>query len=98
MVSDGYVFIFVTISHEGVVRLSRRFDVLGDDTRVVLGCFKYLLEKTSNMSPNLSPDRNDGRQQQGANNIADEVDETGGADSPIDVDDDEFINPPEEED
>jgi len=81
----------VTISHEGVLKLSRRFDVLQGDLRVVLGCLEYVLEKTANMSPNLTPERNGGRQ--GG------VDETvdADADDPILLDDNEFLHPPTDE-
>jgi hypothetical protein len=42
--------LFVTISHEGVLKLSRAFDVLLGDLSIVLGCLEYVLEKTANMS------------------------------------------------
>jgi hypothetical protein len=37
LASDDLVFIFVTISHEGVLKLARRFDVLVGDSTCVLG-------------------------------------------------------------
>jgi hypothetical protein len=49
LASDGFVFIFVTISHEGVLKLSGAFDVLLGDLSTVLGCLEYIL-KTANMS------------------------------------------------
>jgi hypothetical protein len=88
LASDGYVFIFVTISHEGMVKLSRRFDILQGDMRNVLGCLKYILEKTADMSPILTPDRNGGGQKQC------DVDGTEDADDLIALDDNEFLNPP----
>jgi hypothetical protein len=91
--SDGYEFIFVTISHEGIVRLSRGFNILqGDNMRRVLGCLKYILEKTASMSPNLTPERSNGHQQEG------DADGTDGADEVIDLDDNDFTNPHNEED
>ena len=52
--SDGYVFVFVTITHDGAVKLSRRFDITQGDMAIVLGCFKYIFE-TADMSSNLTP-------------------------------------------
>jgi hypothetical protein len=89
--SDGYVFIFVTISHEGVVRLSRRFDIQqGEDMRVVLGCLKYVLEKTASMSLNSAPEQSGGQQEDGA-------DETDDGDEPIDLYANDFMSAPNEE-
>jgi hypothetical protein len=87
LVSDGFAFIFVAILHDGVVQLSRRFDVLQGDLRVVLGCLKYVLEKTANM---LAPERNGS----GDNLKQGSFDETTNADAAISLDDDDFLNPP----
>jgi len=81
----------MTISHEGVLKLSRRFDVLQGDLRVVLGCLEYVLEKTANVNPNLTQERNGGRQS-GVDETAD-VD----ADDPILLDDNDFLHPPTDE-
>lgn len=62
--------IFMTILHEGVLKMSKRFDVLHGDFKAVLGCLQYVLEKTANMSPNLTPERNGG-QKSGVNETAD---------------------------
>jgi len=50
--------------------MSKRFDVLHGDFKAVLGCLQYVLEKTANMSPNLTPERNGG-QKSGVNETAD---------------------------
>ncbi|KAF9510507.1 hypothetical protein BS47DRAFT_1347914 [Hydnum rufescens UP504] len=42
VVSDGYLFTFVAITHHGVLKQSRQFD-----TPLVLGCLRYLLEKSA---------------------------------------------------
>jgi hypothetical protein len=87
--SDGYVFIFVTISHEGVVRLSRHFNIVqGEDMRVVLGCLKYVLEKTG---PNSTPERSGGQEEKGG------ADETDDGDEPIDLYSNGFMSAPNEE-
>ena len=62
----------MTISHEGVLKLSKRFDILEGSLKVVLGCLEYVLEKAANMSPNLTPEKGGGRQ--------DGVDKTADAD------------------
>jgi len=52
--TDGYLFDFVMITHDGHVRISKRFDVPRDMLEV-LGCLRHILEKTSLMSPNSTP-------------------------------------------
>jgi len=71
--------------------LSRRFDVLQGDLLVVLGCLEYILEKTANMSPTLTPEKGGGRQ--------DGVDETAGADGDelFLLSDQGFLHPPKDE-
>jgi hypothetical protein len=59
VVSDGYAFIFVTITHDGVLKESRHFEVTRGDTLTVLGCLKYMLEMSDRMSPNVTAE-NDG--------------------------------------
>ena len=61
--SDGYVFVFVTITHDGAIKLSRRFDITQGDMVIVLGCFKYILE-TAHINFNPTPERI-GRQEAG---------------------------------
>ena len=56
--------------------------------KAVLGCLKYILEKAASMSP----ERSNGGQQQG------DIDGTDIADDVIDLDDNDFTNPPNEED
>jgi hypothetical protein len=57
LASDGFVFIFVKISHDGTVMRSRRFDML--DGEMIPGCLKYVLEITASRSPKSTPGRND---------------------------------------
>jgi hypothetical protein len=80
--SDGFTFIFVAISHEGVLKRSKTFDILEtpEDLRVVLGCLKYVLETTADMSPNLTPERNGPLN---GGHPGQTVDETGDADEPM---------------
>jgi len=44
VVSDGYVFIFVKITHHGTVMISRYFDVLCGDMLKVLQSLRFILE------------------------------------------------------
>jgi hypothetical protein len=48
---------FVTISHDGELRRSREFDITAGDMVTVLGCLRYLLETSANMSPNSMPEK-----------------------------------------
>ena len=82
--SDGYAFVFVKISHDGTVMLSRRFDVLLGEMKKVLACLRHILERTASKSPNSTPERNGDKDD-------DEADES---DLPLDVDDSQFMKPP----
>lgn len=85
LASDGYVFIFVKISHDGTVMRSRRFDILEGEMKKVLGCLQYVLEMTASRSPKSTPERLDGDKDN------DEVDES---DHPLNLDDNKFMTPP----
>lgn len=85
--SDGYQFVFVAITHNGTVKISRVLDVLQGDMARVLGWLKYVLETTAAMSPNVTPEQNGG----------DEKDREDPKDPPIDVDDNDYIRPPEDD-
>jgi hypothetical protein len=79
--SDGYDFIFVTITHDGTLQRSKRFGVEEGAIRTILGCLKYVLEKSESLSPNVTPEQKDGHQL--------DVD---GSD-PFSVDDSEYMTP-----
>jgi len=85
--SDGYQFIFLAITNDGTVKISRMLDVLQGDMTKVLGWLKYILETTAAMSPNVTLEKNGG----------DEKDKEDLEDPPIDVDDNHFINPTEDD-
>lgn len=76
--TDGLSYVFVTITHEGVLKLSRQFDVMQGDLPTVLGCLQYILEMTMSMTPNSTPEK-------GRSKKSDELEAD--ADPPIDVDD-----------
>lgn len=87
--SDGYLFLFVMITHDGIVKLSRCFDVAAGDTLKVLGCLRYILETTVEMSPNVTPEKSGGN----------EKDVSDCADHEIDLDDNEYtLSPQDDED
>ena len=84
LASDGYVFLFVKILHDGTVMQSKRFNILKrGEMKKVLGCLKYILEITASRSPKSTLERND--------RDNDEVDES---DSLLNLDDNKFIHPP----
>jgi hypothetical protein len=85
VVSDGYSYIFVTITHDGVLKQSRRFEAAQGDTRKVLGCLKYILEMSANMSPNLTPEQDGGEP----------VEDHSDGESSMDIDDNGYVTPPE---
>ena len=55
LATDGYVFVFVKISHDGTVMISRQFSIQEGDMKKVLGCLKYILEFTESRSPKSTP-------------------------------------------
>jgi hypothetical protein len=81
--SDGYIFCFVKITHEGTVVISRDFNVQRGEMLVVLQCLRYILETTAEMSSNVTPERND-------------ADDPG--DLAIDLNDNDYTNPPQDDD
>jgi hypothetical protein len=87
VVSDGYSYIFVTITHDGVLKQSRRFEVAGGDIQTVLGCLKYTLEMSASMSPNLTPEQDGGE--------PDEDHSDSDGESSMDIDDSGYFTPPE---
>ena len=56
VVSDGYAFIFVTITHNSVLKHSRPIDVTQGDLLTVLGCLKYLLEMSVSVTLKINGD------------------------------------------
>jgi hypothetical protein len=75
------------ITHEGVLKQSRRFDVTQGDMRTVLGCLKYILEMSASMSPNLT------HEQDGDEPVEDHSD----GESEMDLDDNGYVTPPDSE-
>jgi len=59
LASDGVKFIFVTISSEGIIRMTSTFHISWD-LQQVMGCLKYILEKTASMRPNATPEKKSG--------------------------------------
>lgn len=53
--TDGLTYVFVSITHEGVLRFSKQFDVMAADLPIILGCLRYILDKAIAMSPISSP-------------------------------------------
>jgi len=83
--SDGYDFTFVTITHDGTLRRSKRFSIEEGGLRTILGCLRYVLEKSESLSPNVTPEKKDGHQPD-----ADDSD-------PISVDDSDYLTPEDED-
>jgi len=85
--SDGYIFVFVKITHDGTVLMSRDFNVQLGEMLEVLQCLRYILETTAEMSPNVTPERNGG----------DEKDADDLSDPSVDLDDNDYTNTPEDD-
>ena len=83
--SDGYIFIFVQITHDGTVLISRNFNIQLGDMLEVLQCLRNILETTAaEMSPDVTPERD----VQGADDLSDPA---------IDLCDNDYTNPPEDD-
>jgi hypothetical protein len=52
--TDGLFYVFVTITHDGVLKESKQFSVVHGALSTVLGCFQYILETAMSMCPNLT--------------------------------------------
>jgi hypothetical protein len=55
--SDGYIFIFITITYGRTAKISRIFDIKQGKMLKMLGCLRYILEMTAEMNPNVMPER-----------------------------------------
>lgn len=88
--TDGLSYVFVTITHKGVLKESRPFNVkYKNDLLIVLGCFRYILEMALTMSPNLTPEKE-------ALKKSDESEAEG--DDPIDLDDSRYLHCDDDDD
>lgn len=60
-VSDGYAFIFVTITHGGELKQSKCFNITGGDViiQTALGSLIYVLEMLAKTIPNVTPEAED---------------------------------------
>ena len=85
MTSDGYEFCFVTITHEGVVKVSRKFSISRGEMKTVIGSIMYILRKSLERSP---PDKT---------NDESNVDETDDQDEALKLDDNGFLHPTDNE-
>lgn len=56
VISDGYAYKFLTITQNGELKQSKIFDVTDGDKLTILGCLKYMLEMSADMSPNVTPE------------------------------------------
>jgi hypothetical protein len=87
--SDGFCFIFVMITHEGVLRTSRRFNIQQGDLKTVMGCLVYILRKTADMSPTTMPEKTTGQK-----SSVDETEDT--ADVAFDLGNNKFLHSADE--
>jgi hypothetical protein len=82
--TDGLSFVFVTITHEGVLKQSKLFSIMHRDLPTVLGCLQYILGMAMSMAPNLTAEKG-GLKQSDDNRVVD-------ADDPIDLDDNPYLH------
>jgi hypothetical protein len=54
--TDGLSYTFITITHEGVLKRSRQFNLMDGDLSIVLGCLQHILKMAMSMSLNLTPE------------------------------------------
>ncbi|KAM6493369.1 hypothetical protein JOM56_011503 [Amanita muscaria] len=84
--TDGLSYIFVTITHEGVLKKSNPFDVLQGGLEIVLGSFQYILETAMSMKEETQSDESDS-----------DADTDDDYDDVVDLDDNPFLYPDDEE-
>jgi len=51
VVADGLSYVFLTITHEGILKQSRQFDIMRGGLSTVLGCLNHILEIAMSMTP-----------------------------------------------
>ncbi|KAF8329592.1 hypothetical protein F5887DRAFT_1064326 [Amanita rubescens] len=82
LATDGLRYIFITITHEGVLKESNEFNIMHGNLPTVLGCLQYILEMAMSMCPNSTPEK-------GALNKGDEFEID--SDESIDLDDNPYL-------
>ena len=88
--TDGLCYMFVTITHEGVIMKSDQFDVSDKNTLpIVLGCLKYVLVTAMNMTPTSILEK-------GVSKASDELQDD--ADDTFDLADNSYMHPNDEDD
>ncbi|KIL58496.1 hypothetical protein M378DRAFT_86420 [Amanita muscaria Koide BX008] len=87
--TDSLSYVFVTITHEGVLKQSRQFNVMKGDLSTVLGCLRYILAMEMSMTAYLTPEK------EGLDK-SDELEAD--ADDPIDLDDNYYLHHDDEAD
>ena len=86
--TDGLFYVFLTITHQGVLKQSKQFDIRLGDLSTVLGGLKYILEIAMSMTPTSTPE----------NGMLKTSDELGAdADDAINVDDTFYFQHDDEE-
>lgn len=80
--TDGLSYVFLTITHDGVLKQSKQLDIMQGDLLTMLGCLKYILEFAISMTPT-------------SKNTSDELDAD--ADDVIDLDDSPSLQHNDEE-
>jgi hypothetical protein len=55
VISDGYAYKFLTITQNEELKQSKIFDIIDGDKLTILGCLKYMLKMSADMSPNVTP-------------------------------------------
>ena len=50
-------FRFATITHEGVVKVSKTFSIATGDFKTIKGCIMYIFRTTMDRSPTVTPEK-----------------------------------------
>jgi len=86
--TDGLCYIFVTITHQGVIKKSKQFDLMHGALSTVLGCLKYILETAMSMTSTSMAEK-------GVSKASDELQDD--ADDLFDLSDTPYTQPNDEE-
>ncbi|KAG2370296.1 hypothetical protein BDR07DRAFT_10312 [Suillus spraguei] len=54
--SDGFKWIFVTITHSGLIKVSKSFTASPEGLKNLLECLRYMVEIATSKSPNAIPE------------------------------------------
>jgi len=86
--SDGLSFRFATITHQGVVKVSKTFSIATGDMQTIKGFIMHILRTTMERSPNVTSEKTDDQSRAGETSYHDAAVELEGINQTANEDED----------